>query len=602
MRPNVPTSSSRRVVFMADTISMRCATRNPPDLPPWRRVSERDTLVSTFDASQFESHSMRASQLRLPDIFDFEPDGGVMTFAGERVLLMDAVAMGLLRSQLIRAFGMTGARSIFTRFGYTHGYRLAEAMKTSIPWDDEREWRVAGGRLHRLHGMVIFEPVKKSTHDPAPFAEAVWHESYEAEQHLIHQGRADECVCWTLAGFASGYLSKVHGRTVYCIEEACRGKGDPVCRMVGRFREDWPAEQQEFFTFYESDCLNDALQKLQGQLKKVDRRLALRRRELEAVQEDDKGLVTRSEVMRLVLEQARKVASVDTTVLLSGESGAGKERIARLIHDASARQAGPFVAINCAAVPESLIESELFGHARGSFTGATSDRAGLFESARGGTLLLDEVAELPLPMQSKLLRVLQEREVRRVGENKTRSIDVRLIAASHRDLQAEVAAGRFREDLFFRLRVIELHVPPLRERTEDILPLARQALVRAATREKLPLKELSAEASRAVLAHPWPGNVRELINAMERAIVLAPGKRIELADLPPDIARPLKPSRAHAELRTLAEIEREAILSTLAAERGSRARTAERLGIGQATLFRKLKQYQADGHRIAPAA
>ena len=311
---------------------------------------------------------MRARNLRLTDIFDFDPDGGVMTLAGERVFLMDAVAMGLLRHQLINAFGMTGARSIFTRFGYTHDYRLAEAMKTAIPWEDEREWRVAGGRLHRLHGMVSFEPVKNSTVQPPPFAEAVWHDSYEADQHLLHHGQATECVCWTLAGFASGYLSKAQGRTVYCIEETCRGKGDPMCRMVGRFREDWPAEQQAFFTFYESECLNEALTQLQVQLKKVDRRLAQRRRELESEQ-DDSGLVIRSESMKTLLEQARRVAAVDTSLLLQGESGAGKERIARFIHDASGRQAGPFVAINCAAVPESLIESELFGHARGSFTG-----------------------------------------------------------------------------------------------------------------------------------------------------------------------------------------------------------------------------------------
>ncbi len=544
---------------------------------------------------------MRARNLKLTDIFDFDADGGEMTLAGERVVLMDAVAMGLLRSQLITAFGLTGARSIFTRFGYTHGYRLAEAMKTAIPWDDEREWRVAGGRLHRLHGMVTFEPVKHSTHSPPPFAEAVWHDSYEADQHLLHHGQAEECVCWTLAGFASGYLSKAQGRTVYCIEETCRGKGDPVCRMVGRFREDWPAAQQAFFTFYESDCLNEALTTLQTQLKKVDRRLAQRRRELDAEQ-DESGLVIRSLTMKTLLGQARRVASVDTSVLLQGESGAGKERIARFIHDASGRQAGPFVAINCAAVPESLIESELFGHARGSFTGATSDRAGLFESAKGGTLLLDEVAELPLPMQSKLLRVLQEREVRRVGENKTRSIDVRLIAATHRELAAEVKANRFREDLFFRLRVIELVVPPLRERPEDILPLARQALAHSAAREKLPLKELSPEASRRVLAHPWPGNVRELLNAMERALVLSPGKRIEASDLPPDVKQPPAAVRNPGEHRTLAEIEREAILTTLAAERGSRARTAERLAIGQATLFRKLKQYQAEGSVVAPAA
>jgi DNA-binding NtrC family response regulator len=543
---------------------------------------------------------MRARNLRLSDLFEYDPDGGVMTLAGERVVLMDAVAMGILRATLMKSLGAAATRSVLTRFGYSHGYRLALAMKTAIPWDDDREWRVAGGRLHRLHGMVTFEPVKQSTHVPPPFAEAVWHDSYEAEQHLLHVGRADECVCWSLVGFASGYLSAVHGRTVYCLEEACRAKGDPVCRMVGRFREDWPAAQQAFFTFFESECLDGALKQLQTALKRVDRRLAQRRRERDA--DDETGLVARSEAMRALLAKARRVAAVDTTVLLRGESGSGKERLARLIHDSSPRQAGPFVAINCAAVPETLLESELFGHARGSFTGATSDRAGLFEAARGGTLLLDEVAELPLPMQAKLLRVLQEREVRRVGENKTRPIDVRVVAATHRDLAAEVKAGRFREDLYFRLKVIELEVPPLRQRPEDIVPLARRALAEAAARGRLPEKELSPEASRRLLEHPWPGNVRELLNAMERALVLSVGKRIEASDLPDDVQRPSASTLVQAQAGTLADVEREVILATLAAERGNRARTAQRLGIGQATLFRKLKQYQAEGREVAPAA
>lgn len=546
---------------------------------------------------------MRARDLKVTDLLEFSPDGGEMTFGGERVLLMDAVSMGLLRSQLIRAFGAVGARGVMMRFGFAAGYRTAETMKTAIEWDDEREWKIAGGRFHRLHGMVSFEPVKKSSYDPPPFAEGVWPDSYEADQHLLHQGRATECVCWTLCGFASGYLSKVQGRSVYCIEDSCRGKGDPVCRVIGRFKEDWGEEHQSLFSFYEHDCLTEGLAKLQTQLKKVDRRLAMHRREQQA--EDASGLVARSPAMRTLLEQARKVAAVDTSLLLGGESGAGKERIARLIHDHSARQTGPFVAINCAAVPESLIESELFGHARGSFTGATTDRAGLFEAARGGTLVLDEIGELPLAMQSKLLRVLQEREVRRVGENKTRPIDVRVIAATHRDLSEEVKAGRFRQDLFFRLRVIELRVPPLRERSEDIIPLARMAIAQSAAREKLPVRELSPEASRLLLAHAWPGNVRELINAMERAMVLAPGKRIEPSDLPPDVVQ-APVAQAHpiaaGQRRTLAEIEREVILSTLVAENGSRAKTAERLEIGQATLFRKLKQYQLEGHAISPAA
>ncbi|MBL8935051.1 MAG: sigma-54-dependent Fis family transcriptional regulator [Archangium sp.] len=546
---------------------------------------------------------MRTQQLTLSDVLEFEPTGGVLTFAGERVVLMDAVALGLLRQQLITSFGAAGARAILTRFGYSHGWRVAEAMKSAIPWDEEREWRIAGGRLHRLLGMVTFEPVsEKEATVPTPFAEAVWPDSYEAEQHLLHHGKSDECVCWSLTAFASGYLSFVNGRTIYCLETSCRGKGDPVCRMVGRYKEDWDEATRPFFAFYESDCLNEAMKSLQTSLKRVDKRLLERRRELERLADDESGLVTRSDAMKLLVSQAKRVAAVDATVLLNGESGSGKERIARLIHESSRRQGGPFVAINCAAVPESLIESELFGHARGSFTGAVSDRAGLFESARGGTLLLDEVGELPLSMQAKLLRVLQEREVRRVGENKTRSIDVRLVAATHRDLQAEVKAGRFREDLLFRLRVVALKVPSLRERPEDIVPLARVALMEATSRSKLPPKELSPQVSRKLLEYPWPGNVRELFNAMERAAVLADRRTLQLDDLPEEIVRPVVTALPNQPGQTLEEVERSAILATLAAERGNRARTAERLGIGQATLFRKLKQYQSAGHDVVPAA
>lgn len=544
----------------------------------------------------------RANQLTLPDLLEFDPTGGVLTFAGERVVLMDAVALGLLRQQLVDSFGVSGARGILTRFGYSHGWRLAEAMQAAIEWDDEREWRVAGGRLHRLLGMVTFEPVgPKEQTTPTPFAEAVWPDSFEADQHLLHHGKADECVCWTLTGFASGYLSRVNGRTIYCLETACRGKGDPVCRMVGRYEEDWDAATRPFFAFYERDCLSEAMTELAASLKKVDRGLSARRRELERLSDDASGLVVRSDAMKTVVAQARRVAQVDATVLLNGESGSGKERIARLIHDSSRRQGGPFVAINCAAVPESLLESELFGHARGAFTGAVSDRPGLFESARGGTLLLDEVGELPLAMQAKLLRVLQEREVRRVGENKTRAIDVRLVAATHRELGAEVKAGRFREDLLFRLKVVALKVPPLRERAEDIIPLAKVALLEATTRAKLPPKELSAAVSRVLLDYRWPGNVRELFNAMERAAVLADRRTLQPADLPEELLAPMEVAVPVGAGQTLSEVERAAILAALAAEHGNRAKTAQRLGIGQATLFRKLKQYQAEGFEV-PAA
>ncbi len=298
--------------------------------------------------------------------------------------------------------------------------------------------------------------------------------------------------------------------------------------------------------------------------------------------------------MRRVVELARTIAKVDSTVLISGESGTGKERVARFVHDQSACADGPFIAVNCGAISETLLESELFGHARGAFTGATADRAGLFEEANGGTLLLDEVGELSLAMQVKLLRVLQEREVRRVGENRNRAIDVRILTATNKDLLVEVAAKRFREDLYYRLKVVELAVPPLRKRGEDLLPLARLLLAEFALHMKRPVDGLSGPAADRLLGYPWPGNVRELANVMERAVAVAKRSRIDVEDLPPEVRLALTPSPMIAgQVRRLEEIEKDYILATLEARNGNRTQTALLLGIGVATLHRKLRSYAA---------
>jgi DNA-binding NtrC family response regulator len=278
-------------------------------------------------------------------------------------------------------------------------------------------------------------------------------------------------------------------------------------------------------------------------------------------------------------------------VLLTGESGVGKERVARLIHQESARAAGPFVAINCGAMPETLLESELFGHARGAFTGANQDRPGLFEAAQGGTLLLDEIGEVPPSMQVKLLRVLQEREVRRVGENRNRPVNARVLAATNRDLQAEIHAARFRQDLFYRLRVVEIRVPPLRERRDDIVPLARTFLSSAVTRTGRQISTFTPAAVHRLLRYRWPGNVRELENAIERAVVLADGDRIDAIDLPEEVGLATPGADDANEVRTMAEVERDYIKSVLQVVGGNRAKAAEALGIGTATLYRKLKEY-----------
>jgi DNA-binding NtrC family response regulator len=534
---------------------------------------------------------MRAADLDIHELLHFVPEGGIITFAGERVLLLDAVALGLLRKELIGVLGTTAARVVLTRFGYAHGWRVAETLRKGFPWDSEDEWRIAGARLHTIQGLVRAEITRASFNEAAPAAEGIWHDSYEAEQHLLHLGQADEPVCWTLTGFATGYMSCVYGQEIIAIEDRCRGKGDAVCRAVVRSKDEWGPELARHLPFYQKEaCLDVALTQLTDTLKKKERQLQSRRALRKAEEPTaPAGLVASSPAMLRTLDLARRVAQVDSTVLITGESGSGKERLARFIHDESARTAGPFLAINCAAVPETLLESELFGHVRGSFTGASQDRAGLFEAANGGTLLLDEIGDVPPAMQVKLLRVLQEREVRRVGENRARPINVRVLAATNRDLLADVHGARFRQDLYYRLRVVEIVVPPLRERRDDILALARQLVAAAAKRFGRKAPSLAPEAANLLLQYTWPGNVRELENALERALALARSDRIGVDDLPPELLAAPPVLEVPGQVRTLAEVERDHITAALRASGGNRARAAHALGIGAATLYRKLK-------------
>jgi two-component system response regulator HydG len=546
---------------------------------------------------------MKSADLDLRDLLEFDPTkGGPMHFAGERVVLLDAVALGLLRRSLIDTLGLGGARAMLSRFGFAHGWRTAETLKT-LPWQSEDDWRKAGARLHTLQGMVTVEPLPSTNEPNAPFAEAIWRDSYEAEQHLLHVGRADEAVCWTLCGFASGYLSFANGREIFCLEDSCVGKGDAVCRAVARDTAAWGARIEPYLPFYRATCTSEALKKVADQIKITERKLRASRNAKSADAgpdaEETFGIITRSSEMKKTVDLARRSARVDTTVLITGPSGAGKERIARFIHAESPRAAGPFIAVNCAALTETLLESELFGHARGAFTGANSDRVGLFEAANGGTLLLDEIGEVSPGMQAKLLRVLQEHEIRRVGESRNRKVDVRVLAATNRTLSDEVNRGAFRHDLYYRLRVIELRVPSLRERQCDIVPLTRRFLVEAAQRLHRPIEGITPTAADQLVRYDWPGNVRELENAVERAVALALGPRVDVDDLPEEIRRARSVLPAPGSPRRLADVERTLILATLAEAGGNRAQAAELLGIGVATLYRKLKQY-GDGGEGGP--
>ena len=306
-------------------------------------------------------------------------------------------------------------------------------------------------------------------------------------------------------------------------------------------------------------------------------------------------LVAESPAMKQALEIVARVAGHPTTVLITGERGTGKEVVAQAIHRASGRAAGPFVAVNCAAIPEALLESELFGYVKGAFTGAAGDHPGLFEQADEGTLLLDEIGELPLPLQAKLLRVLQESEIRRVGDEKTRRIDVRVLAATAKDLAAEAAAGRFRHDLRDRLNVVAIHIPPLAERREDIAPLARHFAAQLARR--LARRLVVSEAALEWLGgERWPGNVRALEHAIERAAVLSDKEILEPADFRiGPLPSPLAPGDEGEERGTLREVveaaERQAIAAALRAAAGNRRAAAKRLGVSLRTLFYKMDRY-----------
>jgi two-component system response regulator FlrC len=335
---------------------------------------------------------------------------------------------------------------------------------------------------------------------------------------------------------------------------------------------------------------------------------------LPAAYDESEQVVAEDPASMRVLELARRVAASDATVLITGESGVGKEVLARFLHRHSSRAGRPFVAINCAAIPDNLLEATLFGYERGSFTGAAQSHAGKFEQAQGGTLLLDEVSEMPLSLQAKLLRVLQEREVERVGGKKPIALDVRVLATSNRDLEAEVRAGRFREDLYFRLNVFPLQMPALRDRPRDIVPIARRVLQRAAPGSGRKSFSLSPAAEAALARYTWRGNVRELENVLQRATILAPGSVIEPEHLalpggasgvesgPPGVgpapggAADLAASSGAQQPRPtdLKSLEKTHILETLASVDGVRKLAAERLGMSERTLRYKLAQYRLE--------
>ena len=557
---------------------------------------------------QTDGEKLDSKDAHLAEILDFTPDEGIIRLHEQRVVILSAAALGMLRKELVDTLGTEPARRLFLRFGFADGYHDAVSLRDRSKWTDPLQGLRAGLLIHRLEGIVRAEIVKLD-HDAASGRfeeEVVWQNSYIAEQHVHHYGKSSVPICWSMVGYASGYTSACLGQEIYFRETECIAQGLKHCSVIGKDAQSWGDEVEGFrLDFHSADLsreverLRDVMHARRIELDRRERLLERRERELNLLRERvarhaaSKHFIAGSPSMQEVLEFAARVAPLDTTVLVYGESGTGKEFIVRMIHDQSPRAGAPFLSVNCAALTETLLESELFGHVRGAFTGAIRDKAGLFEVAGVGTLFLDEIGEIAPTVQAKLLRALQEREIRRVGAERNIKVHARVIAATNRDLRAAVEAGTFREDLYFRLGAFVITVPPLRDRREDIPLLVHEFLRRAATRVKKDVKTISADAMTALMRYEWPGNVRELEHAIERAVILAHGTRIGVRELPPEVRQPAR-MRLRPDSLDLQEQERVMIERALERFRGNRRQAAQALKISTVTLWRKMKQYGLD--------
>jgi DNA-binding NtrC family response regulator/predicted hydrocarbon binding protein len=548
----------------------------------------KNAILSINDSAMVDK--MKISNSSLIDFLNISPHDNSISIFDERMLVFDAVALGLLRKELIETFGVYGARNVLTRFGYAHGYRIAKMLSEKYP--DFFAKLNSGATLHTICGLVNAQDVFWDESGGISTFKAIIKNSYESQQHVANFGLADDSVCWTLTGFASGYETYKRGKEFYFIETECAGKGQENCVMEGHYKDEWgPNILKSHLPFYGMESSNSILKNLAEKLSQVEKSLAKCQMNI-AKGSDCHPIIVRSKVMNTIKELAYKVSKIDTSIIITGESGVGKEVIAKFIHNNSYRSNKPFIAVNCGAFSDTLLESELFGHVKGAFTGANRDHKGLFQEALGGTIFLDEIGETSQAMQVKLLRVIQEMEIRKVGESKSHTIDVRILSATNRDLAKEVELGNFRKDLYYRLKVIEINIPPLRERPEDILPLAHVFLKKFADKMKNQVTGISSAAAKHLISYSWPGNVRELQNTIERAVALSSSNFIELDDLPEEFLMTKTHPRFFNDIVPLYEVEKEYITNALELAGGDKIKASSKLGIGVSTLYKKLKEYQ----------
>lgn len=502
----------------------------------WAQVQ----MAWTFDSRELAM----TAPLQMPSDNDlrrqiqFSSTDGRIWLAGQRMVLMHSASLATLRRELVQSIGAPATRRLMLRVGFAageHDAALAHALRPDASPFDQFS---VGPQLHMLEGSVQVTPeVIEIDRASGDFYGIVrWDHSWEVETHLRDFGPQTEPVCWTLLGYASGYTSAFMGRLILYKETACVACGSEHCLIEGKPHMQWSDGEHLARDYLPENLLQDDAKSA----------AAVARAWPEPVQTEDQPealadalslLIGRAPQFMHAIDLLRKVAPTRARVLLTGETGVGKERFAQALHALSPRAAKPFVAVNCAALPAELIESELFGTEKGAYTGASSARAGRFERADGGTLFLDEIGDLPLPAQAKLLRVLQDGQVERLGAERVRPVNVRLVAATNVDLQQAVAEGRFREDLYYRIKVYPIRIPPLRERKEDIALFARHMLQRFAAIHERRVDGITDRALYALNEHDWPGNVRELENRIERAVILTPpGHALSAEHLFPEAA------------------------------------------------------------------
>lgn len=546
---------------------------------------------------------MLAKDIKITEVFSQDPETGFPMFNNQRIFITGLPVMGKLIEQLLGSVGIEPLANIFSRFGYGIGMGAALNLGQMYDFDSQLEWLKACVHLGTFSGLSNsemeihhFDPENKILKFSVTCTSSFEFETLK----LIEKTditRTPICHIWT--GALSGYASAVFGSEVLVKEISCRAQGCSHCTSEGRSASEWGLSQSQVRKLWaemEMNPFEKEIELLKEKLKKTKKDLKLSKETVQRLKnhphitDGADGIIYRSHHMNQLVTLAQKAAPTKSTILILGESGTGKEVIARYIHEHSGRKNQPFRAVNCAAFPPDLLESELFGHVKGAFTGADTANKGLLLETGKGTFFLDEIGEMPLELQSKLLRVLQEREVRPVGGLKPVPIEARIIAATNKDLKDLVKNNSFREDLYYRLAVFPLTVQPLRDRKDDIIVLSRFFLEELHTNHP----GFDPMTVRIMGTYSWPGNVRELENCIEYALIMAGEKRILPEHLPPSLVREDPLLSVAADFPTYKQMEHRYTQQVLSHTNGNKTKAAKILGISITTLWRRLKEMKID--------